>query len=151
MSKKSEVEETVAALKEQAERVEAERLKLEKMAQEARKKAEVVIPKIKARVETIDAEIIKLQQERSRLLGQLKLLGLKVKGKGARGARAGGMGDKLKELMRGVGVGATITNRDIQEHLGSSSGYVGMLIKAQLEAGNLERTTPGTYKVTGLP
>lgn len=143
--------EKLAALKAQQAVAEEARVKLETMAQEARKEAETIIPQIQAEVNGIDKEIAELQQKRGGLLEQLKLLGLKTKGKGAGGARGGGMADSLKELMRGVGIGGTLTNADIKEHLGSESGYVGMLVKAQLEAGNLRRVEAGKFEVSGIP
>ena len=146
------IEARIAALKAQAEVAEKERVKLEAMAQEARKDAETIIPKIQAEAAAIDGEIQKLQQRKSALLDQLRLLGLKVKAKGGVvGKREGGLADKMKELMSGVGVGGQITNSNIQEHLGSASGYVGIIIHAQIEAGNLKRTAPGTFEVTGIP
>ena len=149
--KKEGLAEKLAALKAQQAIAEEARVKLETMAQEARKEAETIIPQIQAEVNEIDKKIAELQQSRGGLLEQLKLLGLKTKGKGAGGARGGGYADSLKELMRGVGIGGTLTNADIKEHLGSESGYVGMLIKAQLEAGNLRRTEAGKYEVVGSP
>jgi hypothetical protein len=61
------------------------------------------------------------------------------------------MADRFKEFMRQVGVGATISTKDIQEYLGSSSGYVGMIVKAQVEAGNLQRLGAGQFKVLATP
>lgn len=145
------IEKRLAELKRLAEEAEKARVKLEEAAQKARKEAETIIPKIQAEVADIDKQITALQQKRAGLLEQLKLLGLKVKGARKGGARAGGVAEKLKELMRSVGVGGVITNADIYEYLGTHSGYVGMVRKAQEEAGNLQRIGPGTYKVTGIP
>jgi hypothetical protein len=144
----------LAELKKLAEKAEKARLELEKAAAEARKEAETLIPSIKSEMEAIDRQIAELQQKKSALVEQLKLLGEKVKargvGVGAR-AREGGMADRFKEFMRQVGVGSTITTKDIQEYLGSASGYVGMIIKAQVEAGNLERVGAGQFKVLAVP
>jgi DNA repair exonuclease SbcCD ATPase subunit len=145
------IEEIMSALKAQAEKAEAERVKLEKMLQEKRKESELLIPQLQAQLAELDKVIVEKQQEKTVILGQLKLLGLKTRGVDAKGARGGGLSEKMKELMQSVGVGGTITNSGIQEHLGSSSGYVGMIIKAQLDAGNLKRTQPGTFEVTGVP
>ena len=150
MSKRSPLDEKLAALKAAAAKEEAARIELEKVLQDARKEAETYLPKLREEVAAIDAKITELQQTKSGYLEQMKLLGEKV-GKAGKGKpREGGMADKLKELMRGVGVGGTLTKKDIEEHLGSVSGYVGMCIGAQIDAGNLQRTTAGTYKVTGV-
>jgi dsDNA-specific endonuclease/ATPase MutS2 len=139
-------------LKKLAEKAEKARLELEKAAAEARKEAETLIPSIKSEMEAIDKQIAELQQRKSALVEQLKLLGekVRVKGVGVR-AREGGMADRFKEFMRQVGVGATVSTKDIQEYLGSASGYVGMIIKAQVEAGNLERVGAGQFKVLAVP
>jgi len=145
------IEKRIAELKKLAEKAETARLELEKAAQEARKEAETIIPKIKEEMAGIDAEITKLQQRKAALMEQLKLLGEKVKVRGAGKAREGGLKSKFHEMLRSVGVGATITNEDIQEYLGSSSGYVGMIIGWEIEAGNIQRIEAGKFKVTGVP
>jgi uncharacterized coiled-coil DUF342 family protein len=145
------IEKKIAELKRLAEKAENARLELEKAAQEARKEAEIYIPKIKAEMDTIDKEITEAQQKKASLMEQLKLLGEKVKVRGAGKARGGGMREKFHELLRKVGVGATITNEDINDFLGSSSGYVGMIIGWEIEAGNIQRIEAGKFKVTGVP
>ena len=151
--KKVGIEARIAELKELAGKAEKARLELEKAAQEARKEAETIIPKIKEEAASIDTEIAGLQQRKASLMEQLRLLGekVKIKGAGKIGAREGGLADKMKEMIRNIGVGGTMTNKDIQEYLGSASGYVGMIISAQIEAGNLQRIGPGEYKVSGVP
>ena len=151
--KKPSVEERIAALKAQGDKIARERAQYELMAQEARKEAETLIPEIQGRIAAIDGKITELQQERSAHLETLKALGLKVKVTGKGKERAGGMKEKLRDMIRSVGIGAEISNADIKEFVGSSSGYVGMCVGWEVEAGNLQRVEgkAGVYKVTGMP
>lgn len=152
MAEKKDVLAKLEKLKKMREEIEKRRLGYEAELQEARKDAETFIPKLKADLAEVDGKITALQQEKSGILEQLKELGEKIKVKGAAGkAREGGMKTKFHEMLRSVGVGATITNEDINEYLGSSSGYVGMIIGWEIEAGNIQRIEAGKYKVTGVP
>jgi len=151
----SDLENRLKALREQATRFEKERIALETMASEARKSAAELVPKLNAEIADVDAEIKDLQTKRAGLVEQLKLLGIKVQARaagatGVIGARGTGLSEKMKELMTSVGVGGKITNADIQEALGSASGYVGMIISAEVKEGRLKREAPGQYTVMGL-
>ncbi len=147
-------EKDLAELEAQSKKLEKARQDMERMIQEKKAKAAEMIPKIQQKIAGQDKIIQDATAERSRLQGQLKLFGITVKGIGGRGAigkREGGLAGKMKELVAGVGVGGTITNADIHEHLGSASGYVGMITSDFLEKGYIKKTAPGTFEVTGIP
>ena len=57
----------------------------------------------------------------------------------------------LVELLRETGVGGVLTVKQIQSKLGSTSGYIGMLVYSCVERGFLERIEAGTYRVTNIP
>ena len=151
MSEKKDVLAKLERLKKMREEVEARRLKYEAELQEARKDTESFIPKLKEDLADIDAKITALQQERSGILEQLKEFGEKVGGKGLGKAREGGKRSQFKDMIRAVGVGAVITNDDITETLGSSSGFVGMIVSENIKEGLIQRVEAGKYKVVALP
>jgi hypothetical protein len=147
------MEKDLAELEAQSKKLEKARQDMEKMIQEKKAKAAEMIPRIQQKIAEQDKMIAEATAERGRLLGQLKLFGITVKGVGAKGAlgkREGGKYGIMSELVQGVGVGGTLTNADIQDKLGSS-GYTGMIIADFIEKGYLKRTGPGTYEVTGIP
>jgi predicted transcriptional regulator of viral defense system len=59
--------------------------------------------------------------------------------------------EMLVELLKKTGVGGILTVKQIQEQLGSTSGYIGILINSCIERGFLERIEAGTYRVTNIP
>jgi uncharacterized coiled-coil DUF342 family protein len=146
-----DVQKRLDALRKQADKAEAERLKLEKLVQESRKDAVQLIPQLKEEMAGYDTQITELQAKRSAVLEQLKLLGEKMSVKGTLGKRGGGLAEKFNELIRNIGVGNTVKNEEIEEYVGSHSGYVGMTISAAIKAGYIQRTAPGTYEVLSLP
>ena len=150
MAEKKDVLARLEKLQKMRQDVEARRLKYEADLQEVKKYAGDFIPKLKADLATIDGKITVLQHEKSGILAQLKEFGEKVAVKGKR-VREGGMKTKFHEMLRTVGIGNVITNADIQEYLGSASGYVSMIITAEIDAGNIQRVEPGRYKVAGVP
>ena len=148
------MEKDLAELEAQSKKLEKARQDMEKMIQEKKAKAAEMIPRIQQKMADQDKIIADATAERGRLMGQLKLFGITVKGiggKGVIGKREGGKYDMMKTLLQSVGVGATLTNADIQEHLGTASGYVGMIIKDYIEKDYLKRTDPGVYEVVGIP
>jgi len=147
------MERDLAELEAQSKKLEKARQDMEKLIQEKKAKAAEMIPRIQQKIAEQDKIVAEATAERGRLLGQLKLFGITVKGVGAKGAlgkREGGKYGIMSELVQGVGVGGTLTNADIQDKLGSS-GYTGMIIADFIEKGYLKRTGPGTYEVTGIP
>ena len=151
MAEKSDVLEKMAKLKKMREDIEARRLKYQAEFQEVKKYAEDFIPKLKGDLEAVDAKIAELQKERSGILEQLKEFGEKVGGKGLGKAREGGKRSQFKDMLRAVGVGAVITNDDIEETLGSASGFVGMIVSENIKEGLIQRVEAGKYKVVALP
>ncbi len=149
MAKKDELQSKIATLKKLQEEAAEARAKLEAEIQKTQKEAEQIIPVIRNEINEIDTKIAELQKQKSEKMETLKALGVKI-GAAKKGRRGGGLSEKLKALINGVGVGATLTNKDIEEHLESSSGYVGMLIKENLDAGVLERIGAGEYKVISI-
>ena len=123
----ADIEARIASLKKEAEQMEATRIAFEKKLNEAKAEYAEMIPVLQKKIADIDTKIIELQHEKTGYLDTLRGLGLRVKVKGGViGKREGGLAAKMYELMQGVGVGGQITNKDIQEHLNSVSGYVGM-------------------------
>lgn len=138
-------------LRAKIESAEVARKEAEEFAAKVREEMAEAIPKLEAESKKIDEQIAKLQEKKEKINAQLRLLGMKVKKVVGKRAREGGMKTAMKELVGGTTIGSKLTKEDITGAVGSTSGYVGMIIKEFIDEGWLERVDPGVYRVTGHP
>lgn len=150
-AKENEGMDKLEELRAKIAKAEEARVEAQKFAEQVKEEMADAIPKLQAEVVKIDGKIQGLQEKKALINDQLRLLGMKVKKVTGKRAREGGFKTALKELVKNTAIGSSLTKEDITTAVGSTSGYVGMIIKEFIENGWIERTDPGVFRVTGHP